>query len=146
MKTIIITNIIWVIISILVVVQSWILGLGNFQTPGVGFLPFYCSILMGGCSVISLIHTCKGTVVPLKEGLISMKVVIVLSVLFIYAVTITTIGFILGTFILLIIVFHVVSPRNWKLLFLGPMITVTVVYILFVVMLKTQLPKGILGF
>jgi len=75
-----------------------------------------------------------------------MKVVIVLSVLFIYAVTITTIGFILGTFILLIIVFHVVSPRNWKLLFLGPMITVTVVYILFVVMLKTQLPKGILGF
>jgi len=145
-QTNIIADIIWIVFSIIVLIQSWILDIGNLHSPGVGFLPFYAAALLGVCSIISLIHSCRGIGEPMKENLITKRAGLVLTILLIYAAVLTTIGFVLGTFLLLIILFRIVEPASWKIWLLGPFLTVAAAYILFVILLGNPLPKGFLGF
>ncbi len=145
-KTNIIADIIWIVFSIIVLIQSWILDIGDLHSPGIGFLPFYASALLGICSIISLIHSCREIGAPMKENLMTKNAGLLLIILLIYAAVLTTIGFVLGTFLLLIILFRIVEPASWKIWLLGPIFTVTAAYILFVILLGNPLPKGFLGF
>ena len=75
-----------------------------------------------------------------------MKLVLLLAVLFLYTALLQVLGFILGTFMLLLFLFRVVEPVGWKTVFIVTVLTMGGTYLLFGVLIESTLPKGFLGF
>jgi hypothetical protein len=55
-------------------------------------------------------------------------------------------GFVLGTFLLLLFLFRVVEPLGWKRVLIVTVLTMGGTYLLFGVLIESTLPKGFLGF
>ncbi len=148
-KTYIIANVFWLVLSIAVCLESWRLDVGGLHTPGPGFLPFYAAILLGVLALISLIQTLKKTEGPATEiwgGVRWFKLVFMLAALFIYVLLLNLLGFVLATFLLLLVLFRVIEPYGWKMVLISSLLTITGTYFFFVVLLESRLPRGLLGF
>jgi putative tricarboxylic transport membrane protein len=148
-KTYIIANVFWLVLSIAVCLESWRLDVGGLHTPGPGFLPFYSAILLGVLALISLIQTLKETEGPatgIWGGVRWFKLVFMLVSLFIYVLLFNLLGFVLATFLLLLVLFRVIEPYGWKMVLISSLLTITGTYFFFVVLLESRLPRGFLGF
>jgi hypothetical protein len=71
---------------------------------------------------------------------------IILAVLFGYSLFLDTLGFLVSTFILLLMLFRFVEPQKWVVAMGGSALASIASYVVFELWLKTQLPRGILGF
>ena len=71
---------------------------------------------------------------------------IILAVLFGYSLFLDTLGFLVSTFILLLMLFRFVGPQKWVVAVGGSALASIASYVVFELWLKTQLPRGILGF
>ena len=74
------------------------------------------------------------------------KVVLVLILLFIYALLLPILGYLIATFGLMTLLFGIVGKTKLWIRAVAGIITVLATYIIFYVWLEVQLPKGILGF
>src|SRR5690606_5327833 len=74
------------------------------------------------------------------------NVVLVLLYLTVYAIVLETVGFIIATVLLLILLFKTVEPQSWTTAIVGALVTTAVVYLVFGLGLGTQFPNGWLGF
>ncbi|VYU06161.1 hypothetical protein [Peptoniphilus gorbachii] len=70
--------------------------------------------------------------------------IIVLSIL--YVVLIKPLGFVISTFLFLAASMKLLEVKNKKLAVLVPFITAAIIYVVFKILLKVQIPVGILGF
>ena len=148
-KAHIIANFFWLALSAAVCIESIRLKIGSFHAPGPAFLPFFAGLLLGILSFISLVQSLKekeekgtriwGNVSPLK-------LILMLVILFLYTALLKTMGFLIGTFLLLIFLFRVVEPLRWRTVLIASLLTIGTAYLLFGILLESQLPKGILGF
>jgi len=148
-KTYIIANVFWMVLSIAICLESWRLDVGGLHTPGPGFLPFYAAILLGVLALISLIQILKETEGPatgIWGGGRWFKLVFMLVSLFIYVLLFNLLGFVLATFLLLLVLFRVIEPYGWKMVLISSLLTITGTYFFFVVLLESRLPRGFLGF
>jgi putative tricarboxylic transport membrane protein len=141
----------WLILSILVCVESIRIDIGTFHNPGPGFLPFWAGVVLGTFSIALLITTIlkgKGEkgISSLWKGMEWNKVILVLSSLFIYAILLHRIGYLIATFGLLALLFGVMSRQKPWIPVVSGLITALLSYLIFCVWLGVQLPKGILGF
>lgn len=75
-----------------------------------------------------------------------LKLALLLGVLFIYTALLEFLGFVLGTFLLLLFLFRVVEPVGWKTVILVTVLTMGGTYLLFGILIESSLPKGFLGF
>jgi len=66
--------------------------------------------------------------------------------LFWYAIFLEILGFLMVTFLLLIFLFRGIEPQRWLVSVGGSALASLICYAIFELWLKTQLPKGILGF
>jgi hypothetical protein len=144
-----IANLIWLALAGAVCAESLQLKVGTFHAPGPAFLPFYAGALLGILSLISLVQTWKEE----KRqgdgpwgGTPFVRLGSLLGVLFLYTVLLEVLGFILGTFLLLLFLFRVVEPVGWKTVILVTALTMGGTYLLFGVLIESTLPKGFLGF
>jgi putative tricarboxylic transport membrane protein len=137
------------VFSLIVCLESWRLEVGNLHAPGPGFLPFLTGLLLGGLSGIAFIQALKEK--PSQEkgflsfGAYLIKVGLLAVALVVYVLLLSTLGFLVGTFLLLLFLFRIMEPLGWKTVFLASIITLAAVYLLFDVFLGTRLPIGILG-
>jgi len=69
-----------------------------------------------------------------------------LAALFIYVLLLNLLGFVLATFLLLLVLFRVIEPYGWKMVLISSLLTITGTYFFFVVLLESRLPRGLLGF
>jgi putative tricarboxylic transport membrane protein len=149
-KTCIVSNLFWLVFSIAVGLESMRLGVGDFHEPGSAFLPFYAALLLGILTIISLVQTFKASgeeqgISPWTKSYL-LKLGSVVAALFLYVAVLNTLGFVIATFLLLLLLFRVMEPYRWtKVLFLS-LITITVTYVFFEILLKSRLPKGFLDF
>ena len=143
----------FILLSILACHQAIGIGLGSFRHPGPGFLPFSAGALIGVLALWCLIQSMvpKGSrkgedsAEDVEEGLSRLKLVLVCLSLFVYTIAVSWLGFILSTFLFVLFIFCVVEPqRGWRIALNAILITVGN-YILFVVWLRVNLPKGIFG-
>ena len=74
------------------------------------------------------------------------KVIIVLASLFIYAILLPSLGYLIATFGLLALLFGIMSRQRLWIPIASALITALLSYLIFYVWLGVQLPKGILGF
>jgi putative tricarboxylic transport membrane protein len=141
----------WLAISIFVCIQASRIGIGDFHSQGPGFLPFCSGVILSTFSIILLVKSAlKKTedreIKNLWKGMSWGKVVLVLSLLLIYALLLPILGYLIATFGLIILLFGIVGKTKVWIKVVAGIITVLATYMVFCVWLEVQLPKGILSF
>jgi putative tricarboxylic transport membrane protein len=148
-KTYIVANLIWLALSMAICVESWRLHIGGFHQPGPGFLLFFTGALLGILALISLIQSLKGREPKgpgVWIGVNFLKLGLLVGILFLYTILLPKLGFLLGTFLLLLFLFRAIEPYRWKRVFFSSLLTIGVIYGFFVIILGSRLPKGLLGY
>ena len=146
-----ISGIFWLLFAIFVGIESYRLGLGTLHKPGPGFLYFWTSIVLGIMALVVLIRAgiSKKAGVPEisifgKQNM--LKIAFVLISVFLYALFMETLGFIPVTLLLFIFLLGVIEKKKWFFTIFVSVVVTVVAYLIFEVWLKSQLPKGLLGF
>jgi putative tricarboxylic transport membrane protein len=148
----VISAIAWLIISVLIFIESLALDLGTFNFPGPGFFPFLTSVSMAflsGLLLWSSVRQRRGkednTVVWAKD-IDWRKIILTLLSLFVYVFFLEKLGYILTTFLLMVFLFKIIEPQKWSVAILSSSLAVLATYIIFSGWLQAQFPKGWLGF
>jgi len=140
----------WLAIALFVCFSSIHTGLGRVHSPGPGFLPFWSAFLLGALSIILIITAVRQKdwkkITDLWEGLDWDRVAKVAVVLFLYAVLLPMVGYLISTFGLMLFLLLIMKrSRIWAQGANALAITV-ISYIIFFRLLGVKLPKGPLGF
>lgn len=145
-----ITSLIWLFIGFSIILWSLLtLKVGTFRHPQGGFLPLFCGIVISLLATIVFIQT-KGkareasTESFLIKGSFS-KTFSLIVILFVYAILLERLGFILTTFIVMLFIFKKVIGTSWFVGILQSSIVTLACYFLFGFLLKIPFPRGWLG-
>lgn len=145
-----ISSLIWLSFAACICTESLRLPLGSWRDPGAGFLPLGAGLFLG---LLSIIHYFQARICregDIRKSWISRErwksLVIILAVLFGYALLLDVLGFLISTFLLLLVLFSLAKPKKWAVAAGGSALASILSYIVFEIWLKTQLPRGILGF
>jgi putative tricarboxylic transport membrane protein len=138
------------IIGILVMFRSVAYGFGTFGAPGLGFITFLAGLVLSLLSLALFISSFRdpenrGRLRDLWEGLRVGRVLYVLLLLVAYALVMRNVGFLIATFVLLFLLFRLEASYRLRNIIILSLLSSTASYVLFEVVLKAQLPKGILG-
>lgn len=129
-------------LSLLVIWESLRVGLGTPKEPGSGFISFCTGIILLFLS-FGLIYQSWRVLEPRKP--IPIRVVAALVILFTYSLTLKTLGFVVGTFLLLGILFRLGQARRWWVLIGMSALVTFLAYLIFDRMLHVYFPRGFLG-
>jgi len=129
--------------------ESFDLDVGGLHQPGPGFFSLFGGILLGVFSAIlffrSLVSRAGKKDRKAKGKEENLRFVFYIFVgLLVYTFTFEWLGFILSTFLLVVILLKFFDPQNWWKLVLTAGVASLSTYIIFAVLLKSELPKGIL--
>lgn len=143
-------NLFWLIFSLLICVESYRLKLGAINKPGPGFFPFSAGLIMLILSLAALFQSIrkKSDVekTTRQEPFRWWNIVIILAAITAYAFSLEKIGFLINTFLFMCLLLKVVEPQTWKTAIIGGLITTIAANLIFNVIFRTQIPRGILGF
>lgn len=143
-----ISGIFWLIFSVFVSMESYNLGLGSLRKPGPGFLFFWIGVLLGIMSLLVILRSRRAQ--PAREGplrgLNVTKIILVLIALFLYALFMERLGFILVTLGLFLLLLGIIEKKRWSFTLLVSVLVTAATYLIFEVGLQSQLPKGLLEF
>jgi len=123
------------------------LSFGSLRSPGSGMFPDLIAVLMMVLSAILM------AVPPRTEGrgsAISGKVVLrigsVFAALVLYSLLLELLGFLIVSLVLTTFLFAVFDSRKYWIAILRAFVLTGFSYVLFEVLLKSNLPRGVLGF
>jgi putative tricarboxylic transport membrane protein len=144
-----ISSIVWLLLSFIMCVESYRVGLGSLRKPGSGFLFFGAGVFLGLMSLIVLLRSAGirkpgESEKPIFGQANIVKVVLVLAALFAYALLMEPLGFVPATFLLFAFLLGVIEKKG--LLFTG-LVSLAVTFatlLIFDTWLKSQLPRGLL--
>lgn len=140
------------LIEVIFIIGSLRLGLGSFRRPGAGFLPFLTGAAFSLVVLFLVIRTFLTTRREREEeGKKSfdrsvLKVFAIVVALTVYVLTVSRLGYLLSTFLLLIFLFKTGGFRKWTSILMTAFITLSISYLLFSHWLNIRFPKGFLGF
>ena len=140
-----VSGLFWLTLAIVVAVLSFRLKLGTLSQPGPGFFPFWGAIVLGILSVILLVHAHTRGALPSTAGIRASVLVIVVAALLAYVLLLEMLGFVIVTFLFLLLLLRVVR-RGWTTSGVAALAGAGASYALFQLWLKTQLPRGPFGF
>ena len=146
-----ISSFVWLAFAIYICIESIRLPLGSFRDPGPGFLPLLVGLILAALSVVCFIQARAAESTDQKGSWYSQErrknLIWILLALFAYALVLDILGFLISTFLLLSFLFRFgMEPQKWFWAIGGSVIASLSCYVVFELWLRTQLPKGILGF
>lgn len=137
-------------IGILVIVESYGLGLQTLTNPGPGLFPFLLGILLCALSLSPFITSLKDLikinrikkdqVVEPQANIIEL--VAVIACLIGYFLLLNTLGFLIDTFLFLFGLFLIGSPRNFLHVAILSAAVDGLAYLVFKILLQVQFPSG----
>jgi hypothetical protein len=142
----------WFIFAAFVTIESYRMGLGTLRRPGPGFLFFGAGILM---AILSLVVLSRAWADGKRKALATqaifgpinfLKVVLVSASVFLYAIFMEGLGFIPITFLLLLFLLGFMERKGIAFSVFFSVAVTAAAYLVFEVLLHSQLPKGLLGF
>jgi hypothetical protein len=143
----------WFGIAVAVCVHSVNLGVGSFRDPGIGFIFFWCGVVLGMLSLVLQIKTCldkkKGSPEIQRGPVLNVrwsKVGTILFVLVVYALIFEWVGALLSTALLIAFLMRAIEAKKWYIVASVALVSAISVYVLFKVLLNVRLPAGLLGF
>jgi putative tricarboxylic transport membrane protein len=146
-----VSGLFWLIFSVFVSYASYKLGLGTLHQPGPGFLFFWTGIVTATLSfIVVLMSLRKRSPEEAQEPLFGKgritKIVLVLISLFLYALFMERLGFLIVTLLFFIFLLGVIEKKRWSFAVLVSLIVTAMSYLVFETGLQSQLPKGLLDF
>lgn len=131
--------------------QGLDLEVGDTHNPGSGFILFYTGLIMAGLAAAVLVQSVLPTADLTTVGQVFRdirwgKVLYVSALLVVYTALLEPLGFIIGTTLLLIVLFKTVEPQSWTVAIVGSLLTTLSAWLVFVYWLGTQLPTGMFEF
>jgi putative tricarboxylic transport membrane protein len=145
-----ISSLVMLLIATYICTESFRLPLGSWRDPGAGFLPLGSGLCLGILSIIAYFQARfrvgEDVWRPWYSKERRKSLLVILAVLFAYAFVLEFLGFLLSTFVLLLLLFSLVERQGWIVAVGGSTLASMVAYAVFEIWLKTQLPKGIFGF
>lgn len=142
----IISSIILIIVGFIVCLGSMRIGFGTFNAPGPGFLPFLAGVFLVLCSLPILIKASfekKPKVAYPQKPVNLRKSIKAIIGFFAYTLLLSTLGYAIGTFLLMLFLFKGVENLKWRWAVITAVLTVLASYILFDFWLQCMLPKGL---
>jgi hypothetical protein len=123
------------------------LKLGTPSDPGPGFLPFGTGALLG---ILALVHLLKVSVVVsngkneefLRQEVKWRSTIVVVLAVLVYALLLPYLGYLIATFILMVVLFSLNDYRKWSLAIPASLLVIGITYLVFHVWLKVQFPSG----
>ena len=141
----------WLVISIIVCVESIRAHIGSFKNPGPGFLPLCAGVALGVFAIIFLTTSIlkkrvEGKITNPFKGVNWGKAILLLIPLFAYTIFLSWLGYLISTFGLMLFLFIIIEKSRLWIEIMIALITVSASYIVFYRWLGIQLPRGIFGF
>ena len=130
-------------VGIFVSIESLRLGIGKWNAPRSGFLPFWTGVIVAGLS-LWLVLSKRGEENPLpriRPGRWGLSLIALLA----YVLLLNQLGFLICTFGFILVLMLWQKPQQWKAGTLTAILTTLASYLVFQILLKTQLPAGFLG-
>jgi len=144
-----VSSLVWLSFAFYIGIESLRLPLGSWRDPGAGFLPLGAGICLAILSLTAFFQARSRVEEKTRKGWYSQEkwksLLLILAVLFGYALFLDFLGFLISTFLLLVMLFRFVEPQRWVVSIGGSALAAIASYVIFEIWLKTQLPKGILG-
>ncbi len=145
-----VSSLFWLLLSITVFFGSLRLGIGTLHNPGMGFLTFGASGIMGILSLILFVQATlreKGVKrEPLFAGKLWQRILFVLIVLVVYSWIMPTLGYLISTFVLMTLLFWVLERKKIWFVLSSSFLTTLMTYLVFSKWLNCQFPGGLFGF
>lgn len=149
-NTELIGGIFWLVTGVLLSFWSTQYQIGSVAKPGPGSLPLLLGILLIVFSLILLLGQAKKSVLS-EKGVppsslsggwrrVAYVILILLGATFLFEV----IGYILTFFLLIVSLMWGVGLQDWRKILVIALFTTLAVYFVFVLLLKQQLPRGLL--
>jgi putative tricarboxylic transport membrane protein len=141
-----ISSLIVFVIGLLITWQASKLRLGGFHKPGPGLFPLILGLILILLSLILLIQS-KGRPGSrsFSFGESPKRIVMVYGSLLAYVAILEYAGFLLSSFLLIFFLFVVLGEYTVKRAALTALAATAVAYVLFDVLLKSPLPKSLIG-
>jgi hypothetical protein len=136
------SGIFFFLLSLLVMGESLRVELGTFMEPGSGFLTFGMGLVMCALSVVLI---WRGWGVRESQVPHARRVVLALASLFVYSLVLNILGFVVATFFLVAVLFHLGQSRQWWLVIGMSALVTFMAYLIFGVFLHVYFPVGFLG-
>jgi hypothetical protein len=129
---------------------AWKLPRGSFHRPGPGFVPLFLALVLGALALLLLISSWMAmpvkqeqNVQPDKSDL--TKTFYILGSLLVYAFCFDKFGFLISTFLFFLLLKPLIE-RPWSYVLSGSLLVTVISYLIFDMLLQSQLPRGIFGF
>jgi putative tricarboxylic transport membrane protein len=144
------SSLFWLLVSISVLVESTRLGIGTLHDPGMGFLSFGASGIMGILSLVLFFRATLKKKPDKTEALFAgpfwKRVIFVLILLVIWARVMPELGYLISTFLLMGFLYWVLERKKIWLVLLASVLTTLSTYVVFSKWLNCQFPEGVFGF
>ena len=139
----------WIGLSIFVMFLSHRYGIGSFRKPGPGLMPFLlgCLLCIVSCSVLVrlVFEKYRGLRNAKEDGerIHWWRMCLTLAPMYVYAFFLEPIGYVVATFLFLIILFRIAGSKSWLVVLTGSVVAVLVTFLVFS-QLGLRFPAGIL--
>jgi putative tricarboxylic transport membrane protein len=115
-----------------------------------GFMAFGASAILAILSIGVFLSACFAKDPDTEEapfsGILWKRVSLVVIILFLYASLMPTVGYLISTLLLMVLLFMSIGKREiWQIAVIS-VLTAAATYYVFSIVLKCQFPSGILGF
>jgi putative tricarboxylic transport membrane protein len=144
------SSLLLILIGVLFCRSSLHIGIGSINAPGPGLIPFGTGALLVLFSMGTIVEVLAAQPPETQEsGPFFMGkrwgvILIVLASLFVYALVLDFLGFIVATFLVLTLLFKIPEHHGWKRAVGSAALTTACTYALFAWALQCTLPSGIL--
>lgn len=132
--------------SLFVIWSGIDMGMGSINDPGSGYVLVYAGLLMILFSVIMLYSAVKDggpTFLSLWRDVLWTKPLIVIVLLIAFTLAFETVGFLISTTVLLLVLLRVIDPVPWvRAISIAVLVPLVCWYVL-VKLLLIQLPSGV---
>ena len=147
-------SVFWIVLGLTISIWSATFPLGGLQDPGPALLPLACGLILILLGVILLVQKktkkSDSSVKPsgplLPRGAAGRRVAFTLGGMLLSAILLMPLGFALTVFLLILFLMRTIQPQRWKVTILYAFLSAAGSFVVFKVLLKSQLPSGVLGF
>lgn len=144
------SSLFWLLLSIYVCIASFRMGIGTPRNPGMGFMTFGSSLLLGIFSLIVFFRTLlkrEETEITSAafSGIMWKRILFVLIALVLYVMLLPVLGYKIITFLLMSFLFWILKGTKWWWVLSSSLITTIATYYIFSKWLNCQFPEGLFG-
>jgi putative tricarboxylic transport membrane protein len=146
------TSLIWMVLGICQGVASWQIGLGSFMEPGNGFMPFIMALLMIIFAVLLFIES-NGEIRKKRDRKVLIweqadwrRIIQVILILVCYALLLPKLGFLVDTFLMMVVLLKSGEAIKWHWVILVGLIASSITWTIFGIWLRISFPRGVFGF